>query len=278
MQMTYQLLGKGLPNIGNTCYVASIVQCLRYCKTFVFQLRDHDTVKDTPLIRTFIELLYASATKSIYTSFVHNLAVSNSEFRLLKQCDAHELYLFLIDTFYTAHASYNNMFKGTLKSCIECCKCNTQSITENPFISLSLEMGTESIQNIDDMVNNFFSVETLDGENKYSCETCKEKNVATKQLNISKPPQILVLQLKRFNGIRTKNTAEVEFNKTLQVEGKSYTLFAVCNHSGGTGAGHYTAACKKRNETWILCNDSFITDLNKLPHKSSQPYLLFYKC
>lgn len=268
--MSDQLLGKGLPNMGNTCYIASIIQSLRYCKPFVYQNRNHDTAIDSALMRSFVELLYASATKSIYASLIHNLALKNPEFRLLRQCDAHELYLFLIDTFYTDNKAYDNLFRGTLSSCIECTSCSMQSITETPFVSLSLEMNTT----IDSALDHFFSMETLD--DKIDCERCKSKQVSTKQLSISSCPNIMVVHLKRFNGM-VKNNTEIEFQQEMTVSGKKYALFAVCNHSGSTSGGHYTAACKKRNGTWIICNDNFITDLNKLPQQSAQPYVLFYQ-
>lgn len=273
--MNDTLLGKGIPNIGNTCYIASIIQCLRYSKPFVFKFRNHDTQKDTALIRTFIELLYASATKQIYTSFVSNLAINNQEFRLLRQCDAHELYLFLIDSIFTKLNTYDNVFQGKLQSRIECKECGQESITETPFISLSLEMAADNTcHTITDLLANFFSLETLD--DKIDCISCKTKRISTKQLNVSEAPKILVIHLKRFNGLM-KNTQEIKFSKQMKAFHNMYTLFAACNHSGGTSGGHYTAACKKRNETWILCNDNFITDLNKMPTQSALPYILFYQ-
>ena len=266
-------LGKGINNLGNTCYIASVLQCLRYSKRCVFQLREHDTASDMPLIRYFVDLLYAGSTKQTLNAFVSTLALQgNQEFKLLRQCDAHELYLVLTDTFYTKHTKYTNPFMGKLRSTVECTVCHHNSITENPFVSLSLEMKGE-LESIETLITNFLSKESL--EDKIECDNCKEKQISTKQLTVSKTPDILVVHLKRFTGL-LKNTTPIGLKQTITVNDQTYSLYAMVNHSGGLGGGHYTAACKKRNGNWIICNDELVTDINRLPTQSSQPYMLFY--
>ena len=271
--MTDHLLGPGLPNMGNTCYIASIIQCLRFSRKIVAQLQKHDTSKDTPLVRSLVELLYSSSTKQMYNLFVRSLAASNREFQLLRQCDAHELYLFLIDTLYTEHKKYNNLFSGQLQSTVTCCECNYSSITMYPFISLSLEMSTKPFQSVPELLEQFFRTESL--EDKIDCERCKTKQQSTKNLQVSNSPPLLAIHLKRFMGMM-KNNAEIELSKNIQVRNSAYELYAVCNHSGSLHGGHYTAACKKKNKTWVLCNDNFISELYTMPVRSAEPYILFY--
>ena len=267
-----ETLGKGIPNLGNTCYIASVLQCLRYSKAFVFQLREHNTIKDTPLMKYFIELLYSGASKHVLNAFVQTLAVTNSEFRLLRQCDSHELYQYLIDSFYTDHKQYKNPFQGTLQSTVECTICNNKSVTKAPFISLSLEIPKQQ-PTVRDMLESFCSEETID--DPIECESCGKKQPSTKELLIVESADIIVVHLKRFTGLR-KNTTPVKLNATLNVNNKEYKLCAMVNHSGGIGGGHYTAACRRKNGTWIMANDNFITELNGLPKSSVHPYILFY--
>ena len=58
-----------------------------------------------------------------------------------------------------------------------------------------------------------------------------------KKFEVEKAPQVLVIHLKRFGDSsgfsRSKITADIDFPMNFNFEHNSYTLRAVCNHSGG---------------------------------------------
>jgi len=59
----------------------------------------------------------------------------------------------------------------------------------------------------------------------------------------------------------------------------SYELYAVSNHSGGLGGGHYTAYAKNKEDgRWYNFNDSFASEVQD-PSRivSCSAYVLFYK-
>ena len=266
------VLGRGLPNFGNTCYLNSVLQCLRYSKPFVFMIREHDSSKDDPLLKHFVDLLFAEANRNTLTAFIGNLAVTNKEFRMLRQCDAHELYLFLIDYFFEKLKTYKNPFEGNFKSTVECQTCKNKSITSNRFISMSLDMKPGATNSVTELIDQFEDFEFM---KNIECETCKEKREVIKNLEVETTPDILVVHLKRFIGLQ-KLMVNIEIEKTIQLNDDTYVLYAMCNHMGGTAGGHYTAACRKQNGNWILCNDDYISDVFSLPNKSNTPYVLFY--
>jgi len=99
--------------------------------------------------------------------------------------------------------------------------------------------------------------EILSEENAWYCGRCKELRRASKTLEIWTIPDILVLHLKRFSTnsrLRDKIDVLVDFPITdLDLSGKvgltedkslHYDLFAVDNHYGGLGGGHYTAVAQ----------------------------------
>jgi ubiquitin carboxyl-terminal hydrolase 4/11/15 len=99
--------------------------------------------------------------------------------------------------------------------------------------------------------------EVLSEDNAWYCNRCKELRRATKTLEIWTAPDILVVHLKRFSAHRTfrdKIEAFVDCPlEGLDLSGKVglpedrslvYDLFAVDNHYGGLGGGHYTASAR----------------------------------
>lgn len=264
------MLGKGLPNLGNTCYINSIIQCLRYSKPFVKSLVNLDVKKSAPLTKTLMQVLYSKTTLEQLRMFVGQLAAANKDFRLLRQCDAHELYLYVIDKFYEdVPKEYKNPFLGKLSSTLHF-PCGHTSETAYPFISISVELCNRSIQQC---VSSFFSAESL---TNVSCDQCKKHYTADKQLACANFPLILVVHLKRFVSASSKKTDDVDLEDEIQIQGRKYFLYAVSNHIGQINSGHYTAHCKRRDGTFYLFNDSSVSSQD-LPERSNLPYILFYQ-
>ena len=231
--------------------------------------------KKDQLLESFVELLYADCDPRDLHIFIRNLAQLQQQFRLLRQCDAHELYLYIVDTFFEKFVKLKNPFKGKLKSTVTCNICGNDSISRHPFISLSLEMDhTTQNQRVSDMIQGYQSYEEL--QDKIDCDTCKKRQPSKKILNVCKTPTLLVIHLKRFNGMQ-KNDASIEIEKKLEVNNQGYKLIALCNHSGTMNGGHYTATCRRRDELWVVCNDNHISNIEDLPSSTSVPYILFYQ-
>jgi ubiquitin carboxyl-terminal hydrolase 4/11/15 len=99
--------------------------------------------------------------------------------------------------------------------------------------------------------------EVLSEDNAWYCSRCKELRRATKTLDVWTVPDILIIHLKRFSGFRSfrdKIEDHIDFPvEGLDLSGKvgfpegkdlTYDLFAVDNHYGGLGGGHYTATAQ----------------------------------
>jgi ubiquitin carboxyl-terminal hydrolase 4/11/15 len=55
-----------------------------------------------------------------------------------------------------------------------------------------------------------------------------------------------------------------------------YDLYAISNHYGGLGGGHYTAYAKNKN-SWYDFNDSSVHEISENGFRGSGAYMLFYK-
>jgi ubiquitin carboxyl-terminal hydrolase 4/11 len=107
---------------------------------------------------------------------------------------------------------------------------------------------------LEDCLEEFGKEEILSANDAWYCPRCKEHRRASKKFELWKVPDILVIHLKRFSAqgrLRDKLDVNVEFpiegldltKRVADHEGKEllYDLFAVDNHYGGLGGGHYTA-------------------------------------
>eukprot|EP01087_Luapelamoeba_hula_P023258 TRINITY_DN8513_c0_g1_i1.p1 TRINITY_DN8513_c0_g1~~TRINITY_DN8513_c0_g1_i1.p1 ORF type:complete len:1313 (+),score=298.81 TRINITY_DN8513_c0_g1_i1:395-3940(+) len=136
----------------------------------------------------------------------------------------------------------------------------------------------------------FMKQEKLSAEDAWYCSKCAEHREATKKFDLYKLPKILVVHLKRFQFTRQwRDKLETlidfpeELDMTPYVVGSSevaprYKLYAVSNHSGSMGFGHYTAyALNKNNQKWYCFNDSHVSEASEKEIVSSSAYLLFYE-
>ena len=126
---------------------------------------------------------------------------------------------------------------------------------------------------LDDCLNEFGKEEILSEMDTWYCPRCKEHRRASKKFELWKTPDILVMHLKRFSSSamrRDKLDIFVDFpieglDLTSRVieskEGKQevYDLFAVDDHWGGLGGGHYTAFAKNFNDDlWYEYNGEWL--------------------
>ncbi|PPD85335.1 hypothetical protein GOBAR_DD17729 [Gossypium barbadense] len=89
-------------------------------------------------------------------------------------------------------------FQGILTNETRCLRCETVTARDETFFDLSLDI--EQNSSITSCLKNFSSTETLNAEDKFFCDKCCSLQEAQKRMKIKKPPHILVIHLKRFNG------------------------------------------------------------------------------
>jgi ubiquitin carboxyl-terminal hydrolase 4/11 len=127
---------------------------------------------------------------------------------------------------------------------------------------------------LEECLDEFGKEEILSELDTWYCPRCKEHRRASKKFELWKTPDILVIHLKRFssNAIRRdKLDVMVDFpiegldltSRVVEKEdGKQevYDLFAVDDHWGGLGGGHYTAFAKSFiDNEWYEYNGRCLT-------------------
>ncbi|KAF2611446.1 hypothetical protein F2Q70_00007724 [Brassica cretica] len=137
----------------------------------------------------------------------------------------------------------------------------------------------------------FLTEEPLGPDDMWYCPGCKEHRQAIKKLDLWRLPEILVIHLKRFSYSRfMKNKLEAfvdfpidGFDLSSYISYKNgqttyrYMLYAISNHYGGMGGGHYTAYVHHGGDRWYHFDDSHVNQISQEKIKTSAAYVLFYK-
>jgi len=143
---------------------------------------------------------------------------------------------------------------------------------------------------LDQCLDAFTKEEVLGEQDPWYCSDCKEHQRAAKKFDLWRLPNIMIIHLKRFSYSRVwreKINTLVDF----PLEGFDlskwavnpadanavYDLYAISNHMGSMGGGHYTAYCRNLVDgKWYLHDDSSIRETSVQHIKSPSAYVLFY--
>ncbi|GAB4857835.1 hypothetical protein Ancab_015741 [Ancistrocladus abbreviatus] len=306
----------GLANLGNTCFLNSILQCFSHTVPLVQGLclaKDLATCpgdsEDFCLLCAFrdhVKGALQSPGQILFPfSLANNLNNISSYFRRYQQEDAHEFlqcFLDKLDSSWPKHhktavgvpskdvSLVKQVFGGRLVSQLRCCNCGHISNTCEPLIDLSLEI--DHVNNLSSALESFTKVEKIDDtEVKFTCEGCKQQVLVEKQLKLDEAPSVAAFHLKRFKSdgiIVEKIDKDVEYPLELDLEPftKSagsrnvqleYELYAVVVHIGlSSTSGHYFCFIRSAPGFWYRFDDSKVARVSEKYALSQEAYILFY--
>ncbi|WOK97636.1 ubiquitin carboxyl-terminal hydrolase 3 [Canna indica] len=189
-------------------------------------------------------------------------------------------------------------FQGILTNETKCLCCETVTARDETFFDLSLDI--EQNSSITSCLKNFSSTETLMADDKFFCDKCRSLQEAQKRMKIKKPPNVLVIHLKRFKYIeqlgrykklsyRVVFPLELKLSNTMEDSDTEYSLFAVVVHVGsGPNHGHYVSLVKSHNH-WLFFDDenvemideatvqTFFGSAQEYSSNTDHGYILFYE-
>jgi len=319
----------GLTNLGNTCFMNSILQCINNTVPLLEFMFSQDLIdslnksKDEhqfiiELRNVMVKLWEKNSvcTPDEFLKEVHKLSVkkNRNEFTGYGQNDSQEFLQFLLEMLHNgltkevsieiegtsrnkfdklakqAYTSFKeffendyshilNLFYGQYFSYLET-KTNDKyekSFSFEPFNMISLNISSEA----DDLyacLNNFVSPEIIINT---------EERKIKKTVHFWSLPDILIIFLKRYNNDLEKIDSLIDFpidnlDMSDYIKGYDeatyqYALYAVCNHGGGLGGGHYWAYVKNLDDNWYKFNDNVVSTLSKEKVVSENAYCLFYR-
>ncbi|KAG8907014.1 hypothetical protein FRB99_005534 [Tulasnella sp. 403] len=188
-------LGRGLVNVGNTCFLNSVLQCLLYTRPLLHALDDHRQQCPKNALCTICALQQVRMqnfgrqtgyfTPGSITDKLQHIAKG---MRRGRQEDAHEFLRYLVESlhkcwlhtqelplrsnheFTESRSWVYQIFGGKTRSRVKCKRCGHNSDTFEACLDLSLDL--YGVKTIEQALAAFVRVEKLAGEGKdrYKCE------------------------------------------------------------------------------------------------------------
>lgn len=296
-------MNNGLINIGNTCYLNSILQCLFSLDNFrseIQNLQINDNSLNNKLRLLFEELGTGNSQGNPKEILRFIISKGFNDFRLGRQCDSYEVLVIILDIlhnecrklqdwdiYYHYTKSGNeliNKSRSEMKKLYEKEYSHIYKIFGSQICSKVYNIKTEKIEynfeyftsisvpikngdtNLNECLSNFFSYE------KINEEFAREYIMYTY-------PSVLIINLKRFNNNNMKINLEIEIPEIIDISKYTrnsnvrYSLKCISKHFGSTKSGHYISECLYNNN-WYNCNDSSVNNIQNYTSNSS--YCLFF--
>ncbi|CAG9853969.1 unnamed protein product [Phyllotreta striolata] len=298
----------GLNNLGNTCYMNSVLQALFMTKTFRNEvlLCDKEISQLFSKLQTLFVLLQFSKRSSLSPNDILHLSRPPG-FLLGHQHDSSEFLGYLLDTLHEQEKNVINSsvdcaedegagalmltavqqsFGGRTVTVSRCGECTTTSEHMDQFRELQLSFPNNSDnQSVQTLLDYYLQPEMLSGDNQYHCDICSRLTDGERVTKIVEAPPRLILTLKHFrydpaSHQRTKLLQTVMLDDFITIDSFRYELYAAVVHCGSSvDSGHYYTLAKDKLQ-WYKFNDSFVSrattdDLRKLKPPETA-YILFY--
>ena len=278
----------GLKNMSSTCYMNAILQQI----FMIPMLRETLLNINNPNKKSVLfqlQLLF-SALK-VYESqyFDPSSFVLANKLNFYEQMDADEYFGMFIDKIENdiknikkkkKENKYKDLFRFFfgIKALDELKFVDCGHKRYNEFFYNNIQLEVKGFNNLDNSLKNYFKTEIMDGENKINCEGCNMKRVCHKRQIFKSLPNILVVNLKRFEFdyntmLKSKLNNYFEFPFELDLKeylieenqeiNTTYELTGITIHFGFSDYGHYYDLIKSPDGKWYKFNDNCVYEFDE---------------
>ncbi|CAG9535145.1 unnamed protein product [Cercopithifilaria johnstoni] len=306
-------IGVGLCNYSNDCFLNAVLQIILHCIPFARYLGEHlplfSCVKDCVAcgLARFIRYSMSSRQpfKPAWISFILEKAFPSHLFGA--QEDAHEALNHILDALdseaqngtSSSDRNPNNpldgprfptpveqLFAGTLRNQVQCSTCSAILINYERFRELNLGIKKPSYDRritLEDLLDDYFGNEVL---TSFNCKKCKRSTQIQRSSRILRAPNLLLIQIKRFNSFGGKIGVHVNFNLRMNLEryvhraaeAHFYELTGIVQHTGNAVEhGHYIAVVRGFDgRSYYLFDDEQRHRVSLSELHNTQAYMLLY--
>ena len=276
----------GLFNLGNTCYVNSIIQILRIIPDLFVLNQTNQTCSILAIsFRGLMASMNFRNSEAPY-DFINKLQQTFiNDFNVHAQQDVPDILQRMLNNFSRCGFITQNKIEIMYRQFTKCTVCKTiNSFTDSNIIcplTISFSIQTS--------LNQFYESVSLSGENRYQCDRCGCLQDASQYTKITQTPKYIFFQLKRsrhVNGEFSKDHSPVRLDRNIEVKVNigdgleqllPYELVGTIHHIGNTWTnGHYISYTNVDNQ-WNKCDDNHtsISEFSQIETRSG--YVVIYR-
>ena len=228
------------------------------------------------IIDSFHDALKREVKINIFGETKNELDIlAKSCFKMIKELYSNN-YSEIFELFYAINVSLITDMDDNILSC-----------KSEPYSTINLSIPNKKTTcTLYECFDFFTNYEILDGDNKWFNEKTGLKQVVKKSIKFWDFPDILIININRFDNSNKKINTLVTLDDTninlckyvLGYNKSSYTyeLFGICNHIGNCYGGHYYSYVKN-NDKWYEFNDTRITEIKIDKLITNKAYCFFFK-
>ncbi|NXM48117.1 UBP42 hydrolase, partial [Gymnorhina tibicen] len=301
--------GAGLFNLGNTCYINVILQCLTYTPPLANYLLSYEHSRSCQqqgfcmmcTMEAHVRKVLCSPASAILPGAVLRvLKFIGEKFEYGRQENAYEFLRCTLSAMQRAclrgrrdldissqeATIVYQIFGGFMKSRVTCLSCQAVVDSYKAFLDVSLDIRVRA-SSLTTVLEDCVTPKELDQKECFRCIKCKKKAAASRRVTVHRAPRVLTLCLERADQqTGTKISKFVEYPEYLDLrpymsdtagEPLLYSLYALVVHSGDTCLdGHFFCYTKASNGLWYKMDDEFVDSCDIHTVLGQQAYLLFY--
>lgn len=238
----------GLRNVGNTCYLNSMVQCLLSCDSFnefVFNMRSNTFMTE------YKRLYYSGGDVGGVLKFIiDGTSGSANTLHFGSQEDSNEGFMLLMDAI-SKHGDVNSVFNIRYISEYHCSLCGYMQTNKDDECEIFISYESPSID-----FTNYIKLQTNHIAD-YKCPKCGKTGGTLQTKKLCRVSDVIVVLMKKYTH---KELILLPKKFTIQTFTKpnEYNLVGTIEHHGSQSGGHYVAQCIRQNKEYMF-NDASVT-------------------